>query len=153
MDIGNCRNTSTLMTLAILAMPLTIGCGSPAAQTDTPVTESQAPKIDFATAVQKLAEHTQTVKDAFAAGTPETCDGAVHEAAHLLEAIPGLVSSMEFTEEAQQAIGEATTKLKDGFTKIHEGFHGGEQTTVYDDVAPDLEAGLATLQDQLSATQ
>lgn len=129
-----------------------IGC----TQTTTPSAPATSSGHDhqlesLAAGVEQLKGFRDDVKAAFDAGNPSDCDNALHEAAHVLEALPaaGDVSSM--SAEDQEVIKAESKTLFSLFMKIHDGFHdGGEvETNAYEAVADEMNASLETLSSKI----
>ena len=103
-------------------------------------------------AVDAVAAHAVTIKDAFAAGTPEACHDAMHEVGNILSKLPDLAAKTDLSEEDQAAVRSAGDAVFEGFMQLDDGLHGNEDAPGYDEVADEIEAGIATLREKVSLT-
>lgn len=142
------RVTTYLVAIGAIVLA---GCGT---ETKTDLPAPSKPALTFNAGVNRLHELRDSVKAAFDAGDPHACDGALHEAADILSALPQIA----FDEGTLGAEGVATVQtssknLFDQFMKIHHGFHGDEeaaapdesQPNAYDAVASQMDTALAAL--------
>ncbi len=68
---------------------------------------------------------------AFADGTPDDAHGALHDVGHSLEKLPALAAQEgKLTEEQMTVVNEAVEALFDGFGKLDDTLHGGEEVDI-----------------------
>lgn len=99
----------------------------------------------FEEAVAELSEMKTVICKAFAEQTPDDAHDALHDVGHLLESIPDLASKdLELESEAMASLDAAVEALFDGFGKLDETFHGGDEVD-----AEQIEKALTQAIDQL----
>lgn len=74
---------------------------------------------------KELSESYSVIKKAFEDSKPDDAHGPLHDIAHLLEDVKGLIGKSELDDDTKAKISANVEKLYDGFTKIDEFFHGG----------------------------
>jgi hypothetical protein len=134
--------------LAVLSVQALIlaGCApSQPVESDLAAHGHQLPR-DYAAAVTAVAEHCQTIEEAFAAGTPEKCDEALHELVELLNQVPALAEASALPETERDQVAAAVTELFNSLDQLHAGFHGDAQGVDYADVAEAVDGAVETLQ-------
>jgi hypothetical protein len=99
----------------------------------------------YAAALVKLGEYRDSVRNAFAAGTPVACDSALHEVGRVLTALPKLAEQEGMSDENVAQVKTAVSVLRTQFDKIHESFHGQGKGASYDDVAGEMETAISGL--------
>lgn len=104
----------------------------------------------YAAAVAAIAQLRDSVRDGMAADNHEEADEALHEIGHLLEHVPELAEKASADSIDVDAVKQAVDTLLDAFGRIDETLHGGEGST-YDDESAEIDAAIATLQDQAAA--
>lgn len=99
----------------------------------------------FEDAVAELSEMKTVICKAFAEGTPDDAHDALHDVGHLLESLPELASKdLKLDQAAMTSLDAAVEALFDGFGKLDETFHGGDEVD-----AEQIESELAKAIDQL----
>ena len=133
-------------TLFLLALATCMMCGCQQETSTTKDTHGHKHE-KLSVMVDQIKGFRDSVKTAFEAGTPGDCDGALHDAAHVLEEVSHATDFGELSAEDQASAKTCTKTLFDSFMKIHDGFHGGEaDATAYDGVKDAMEAEIATLE-------
>ena len=104
----NLQHVSVFLLVGLIA---SLGCGS------NPATEPDVPSPEVFTlesveaGVNKLKELNATIKAAFDAGTPHESDGALHEAAAIVNALPQTATDEGITAEGLQTVTENSKAL------------------------------------------
>ena len=131
-------------------MVLHLGCGQP--PSTSAGSGAKARPATVAESVAELQQLRDQIKAAFDAGTPHDCDGALHDAADILSALPKLaLDEGALDEGAMETLKTASTTLFDQLMKIHEGFHGptaaddGSDENVYEQLSEDINGALDQL--------
>lgn len=135
-----------------------IGCNS-ATNTTPPATDEHSHDShshhleSLAEGIEQLKTYQGQMKAAFDAGTPRECDDALHEAVHVLEAIPSAHDVAEMATEDQEMIKANCRDLFGLLDQIHHGFHteGDVDATLYDSIADDFDKALANLARKIPA--
>jgi hypothetical protein len=99
----------------------------------------------YAAAVTQIKQYRDQIRDAFAAGTPEQCDEALHHAAHVLEHVPDLAIA-DLKEVDVAAVKSASVELTELLAKIHEGFHGNQPEATFEELSDKINAAIAALE-------
>lgn len=101
--------------------------------------------VSFEDALAELSEMKTVICKAFADETPDDAHDALHDVGHLLESLPELASKdLKLDEAAMTSLDAAVEALFDGFGKLDETFHGGEEVD-----AKQIEEELTKAIDQL----
>lgn len=158
----NLRSILTRASVICLMMNLLIGC-TPVASTTS--TSGEAEHKDehhhdhghrpesYSSAVRQIKVARDDVKAAFDAGTPESCDEALHILAEVLVALPEVAAETDLPKEDWQTVKDQSKILFDNFMMIHNGFHGGgAQGVSFDSVCADIDAAIEALESKLAAT-
>lgn len=143
----NLRPISLFLVFCLVA---SLGCGS-GATTDPEVASPNVFALEsVAVGVAQLKALNASIKAAFDAGTPHECDGALHEASEIVNALPQAATDEGFTAEGVETVSKNAKNLFDHYMKIHEGFHGGgedtSETNSYESVADGIDAAIAELE-------
>ncbi len=136
-------NTKNYFLLA-LASAMLLGC-----QQATPTADDAHAHAheQLSVYVGQIKGFRDSVKTAFEAGTPKDCDGALHEAIHVLDEISHATDFDQLSAEDQDAAKASAKALFDSFMTIHDGFHGGEvDANAYDPVKDDMNTSIETLE-------
>lgn len=82
----------------------------------------------FAEAVAEMSKMKKAICKAFADQTPEDAHDGLHDVGRLLESIPELASKdLKLDQSAMTSLDAAVEALFDGFGKLDETFHGGDE--------------------------
>ena len=102
--------------------------------------------------IAQIKGYRDEVKAAFDAGKPSDCDGALHDVAHVLDALPSAGDVASMSAEDQEVVKTASKELFGLFMKIHDGFHGeaNVETNAYDAVAADMDKAIETLSSKVA---
>jgi hypothetical protein len=105
--------------------------------------------------VEQLTGFRDQIKSAFESGSPHDCDGALHEAVHVLEALPKAADVAAMTAEDQEIVNATAKELFGLLGKIHDGFHGASdvETNAYEAVAGDIDKALETLRSKIPSDE
>lgn len=98
----------------------------------------------FAEAMEQLNTYRTEIATAFQSGEPDAAHDALHEVAHLLEALPALASDATEDAAKQESVQQASEKLMDAYAKLDGTMHGGEEVT-YESVQAEIDDAFATL--------
>ena len=132
--------------LVLVVIAIFVGCSAKPEPTAPAAVGFQLESV--AAGITKLKELNGTIKAAFDAGTPHECDGALHEAAEIVQALSTQAGTEEFSD--QKTVDENAKALFDAYMAIHEGFHGHggaeTETTAYDTVAEKIDSAIAALE-------
>lgn len=92
---------------------------------------SEEQAASFRESVAGIEAMATTICKAFADGTPEDAHDALHEVGHSLEKLPALAAKEgKLTEEQMTVVNEAVEALFDGFGKLDDTLHGGEEVDI-----------------------
>lgn len=105
----------------------------------------------LADAVAEIDEHTQSLATAYGDGNHEQADNELHVLVELLSAVEGLLDKSALTTEQKETARKAAASLDDALGKLHEGHHGGTETTGYDEVSATITDSVSALQQLVSS--
>ena len=146
--------------LLLPALFLAVGC-QPEAATSSNANGTSADNANshegmpenYAEAVAQLKECRDSVKNAFAAGTPDDCDTALHDAVHVLEHVPELAA--ELPEEDAATVKSTRDELFSLLEQIHDVVHPGSEKSEadisYDDLSTKIDDAIKVLESKISS--
>jgi len=142
---------TTHLLVIVLATAGLLGCQQAATTTTE---DAHAHKHEsLSVMVGQIKGFRDAVKNAFEAGTPNDCDGALHDASHVLEEVSHATDFAQLSAEDQGTAKASAKTLFDGFMKVHDGFHGGEvDNAAYDSVKADMDTAIETLESLAAKT-
>lgn len=122
-----CYRWSYALALALLAIG--VGCqreGDAVAEAD-----SAEPVASFRESIAGIEAMATQICKAFSEGTPDDAHDALHEVGHSLEQLPELAAKEgKLNEEQMTVVNEAVEALFDGFGKLDDTLHGGEEVDI-----------------------
>lgn len=141
----------------LIALALVVGCSFEAPTAPVAATNEHDHVHDHAhpetyvDAVKAIKECRDDVQEAFAAGTPNECDHALHDAVEVLDGLEKLAKSAQLSDDDVKIVKTTAQDLFGHFASIHKGFHGGGEGSSYDDVAKNIDAAIEVLDTKLVA--
>jgi Spy/CpxP family protein refolding chaperone len=148
------KRVSTFACLLAVASFLSLGC-KPATNTAQAPAKAQAddhghdhgdqghPET-LADGFKQLSEAYATIKTAFEADKLDDAHGPLHDVAHLLEDMKGMVEKSEMDADAKTKVAAGVETLFDAFGKIDGFFHGGPKVDF-----PELDKTIAPAMEEL----
>ena len=98
----------------------------------------------YAAAIAQIDSLRSEIKAAFEKGDGNAADGSVHALGHALEDVNTLAKEASLNAADQAAVGVAVETLLDAFDRVDQKIHGHDGA-VYNDVATEVDAAMATL--------
>lgn len=96
-----------------------------------PESSSEEHVANFRESVAGIEAMATKICKAFADGTPDDAHDALHEVGHSLEKLPALAAKEgKLNEEQMTLVNEAVEALFDGFGKLDDTLHGGEEVDI-----------------------
>ena len=146
----------TIAWFLFTATILSVGCSAkPAATSDSDLKPIALKLASISEGVTKLQELNGTIKAAFDAGTPHECDGALHEAVEIVNALSTTARDEGLSADGLETVNTNAKMLFDSFMQIHEGFHShgddhsheseGTEKNAYEQVADSITEALTAL--------
>jgi hypothetical protein len=106
-----------------------VGCQGQVNEATQTSSEEQAES--FRESVAGIEAMATKICKAFADGTPDDAHDALHEVGHSLEKLPVLAAKDgKLTEEQMTVVNEAVEALFDGFGKLDDTLHGGDEVDI-----------------------
>ena len=99
----------------------------------------------YADAVHEIEEMHGAIKAAFAKKDKDAAHGPLHDIGHILEEVDELAAKASLSAEQLAAVKKANEVLFDGYTKLDDMFHDGDEVK-YEDLSKELDAALVVLQ-------
>jgi|GEM_PF-5462154 len=136
--------------LLLLFVTILAGC----TQTAPPApakTKAKPIVSSFHEGVTRLGSIRDEVKTAFESGNPHDCDGAIHTAAKILDALPSIaMDEGQLDGEAMETVKTASKQLFEQYMTLHHGFHGeadkhDAEETGYASVSDSIEDAMTKL--------
>lgn len=130
-----CAVLTVAMTTGFAGCESQEGAKVATAELEQPVSHSHADvsegATNFSTAFEDIEAMKNKICQAFANGTPDDAHDTLHDVGRSLEKLPELAAEeAKLSNEQLAAVNEAVESLFDGFGKLDDTMHGGEEVDV-----------------------
>lgn len=154
------RLSGWFLLVTSLVVLIAVGCTETSTSSTTSSPEEEHHHHDhghrpksYNAALTQIKHARDEVKAAFDAGTPNACDDALHEVSEVLDVLPEVAAETDLPKEDWQVVKDQSKILFEQFTKIHDGFHGGDkQGASFDSVADEINKAIEVLESKVAGT-